>query len=95
MNLQPSWNIVDLCFLADEKCRRALAISDFPPDGLSAAGLDRDRPRLGGRPLIPESYAATLANDLKTSAYIVRSVLSTAAVIDTTVEELAVPGATA
>ena len=95
MNFQPSWNFASLCFLADGQCWRVLAIiKDFPPDCTLAAGFDRDRPRFGGRPIIPGFYAASLANDLKMSAYIAGSVLPTAAVIDTGAEELAAPGAT-
>jgi outer membrane protein insertion porin family len=76
MNFQPSWNVARLCFLADEQCCRALAIiRDSFSDCLLVAGLDRDRIRLGGRPIIPEVHAATLANDVKRSAYIVGSVL--------------------
>lgn len=96
MKFQPSWNFARLCFLADEQCWRVLVaiIKDFFSDCLLAAGFDRDRPRFGSRPIIPEFYAATLGNDLKTSVYIVGRVLPTAAVIDTSAEELAAPGAT-
>jgi hypothetical protein len=80
----------------DEQCCRGLAITkDFFSYCLLAPGFDRDRPRLGGRPTVPEFCAASLANDLKTSAYIADCVLPTAAVIDSSAEELAARGATA